>query len=489
MRIVQITCPNCGGQLNIDEEKKKDYCKYCGTPIFLDDEINHVEIDVTEEAGYKFEKGRIKAQEEKIQEERDARIRKEQEAKRLREEQKELQRLRVQEEIKAKQERNKKNRPKAIIIILIIVFAVFLLVVFLCCGGMSLFSKLFRTATDQVQTTGMYSNTSKISKKTVTSFVQLNTTFVDELKAKADAEVESYISANAIDTANVKENLVIDKYLGCCFGYDETNGNELFYVYQIQSTCEAIDNVNLRKFIDERPIFIYVGYKNILKDSDNNYDYDEFADFTEIKTPDFTAKSIYNVNLNSFCHNGFPYVSDLIDEIETNYSEIEYSSSKDKMIEEGHRETADITFFSDNTAHCGVWDFSGYVDESGMEYNECYYPYHHFAFTDPVCLDYRVGSEYNTLTFTYGPRTGYYYDTSEVYVRIIDKDTFDVILETDKIVVGQSNTIDVDITNHKNIRIQFVEDKNGIEYLMVKDVILSNKEKQEENDVSTNFEF
>ena len=489
MKIVQITCPNCGGQLNIDEEKKKDYCMYCGTPIYLDDEINHVEVDVTEEAGYKFEKGRIKAQEEKIREEREAQIRNEQEAKRLREEQQELRRRIAIEEAKARQERSKKKGPKIIIIILTVVFVVFLLIVFLCCGGMSLFSKLLGAASDQVQTTGTYTNTSPISKKTVTSFVQLNTTFVDELKAKADEEVDNYIFENKTNTSNLKETLLMDKYLGCCFGYDEENGNELFYIYQIKSTCEAIDNVNLRKFIDERPIYIYVGYKNILKDDDGTFDYDEAADFTEIITPDFAAKSIYTTNYNNFCHCGFTYVSDLIDEIEANYAEIEYSSSKEKMIEAGHRETADITFFCDYMAHCGTYDFDGYVDESGMEYDECYTPYYHSAFTDPICLDYHVGTEYNTMTFTYGQRPGNYYKSPDIYVRIIDKDTFDLILETDILGDAQSNTIDVDITDHKNIRIQFVEDRNGAEYLILKDVILSNKEIQEENDVSTNSEF
>ncbi len=474
MKILKITCPNCGGMLDIDEEKKKNYCKYCGTPIFLDDEIKHVQVDFAEEAGYKFEKGRIKAQEEKIQEEREARIRKEQEAQRQRE-QKRQKRL---AEDRLRQERYKNNGPKIAFIILSVFFAIIMLTVFLFCGGIGLFAKLMGSALGQGEYTNATTNMNEnqLSKDIVTSFKTIDSGFVDELKAKADEEVENYINVNTINLNKIKETIEVDKYLGCCFGYDETNGNEIFFIYQIKDSNEPIDDVNLRKFTSERPIFYYVGFKNLVRKKDGFYEYDENnIDYPSVNLPDFIGKNIYSTTNYSYAHNGFPYISDLIDEVEGKYANLEYSSSKEDIIKAGHAETRDITFYCDYIGHCTVTNMGGYVDESNTEYNECIMPFMHPIYADPVCMDYRVGTEYNTLTITYGPRPGYYYDDSNVYVRVIDKDTFDVILETDKIAVGQSNTLDVDLTNHKNIRIQFIQEGSRVHYLLAKDVILSNK--------------
>ena len=42
-------------------------CDYCGTTVLIDDEITRVEYTNAEEAGYKFEKGRLRAQAEQAQ--------------------------------------------------------------------------------------------------------------------------------------------------------------------------------------------------------------------------------------------------------------------------------------------------------------------------------------------------------------------------------------------------------------------------------------
>lgn len=64
MKLIPLKCPNCGAQLNVDANKESVYCEHCGTRIMIDDEINRLQIDNAEEAGYQFEKGRQRAQSE-----------------------------------------------------------------------------------------------------------------------------------------------------------------------------------------------------------------------------------------------------------------------------------------------------------------------------------------------------------------------------------------------------------------------------------------
>ena len=64
MKLIPLKCPNCGAQLNVDANKESVYCEHCGTRIMIDDEINRLQIDNAEEAGYRFEKGRQRAQSE-----------------------------------------------------------------------------------------------------------------------------------------------------------------------------------------------------------------------------------------------------------------------------------------------------------------------------------------------------------------------------------------------------------------------------------------
>ena len=64
MKLIETTCPNCGASLKVDMERGFCYCEYCGTKLILDDEAQHVRIDNAEQAGYEFEKGRQRAQQE-----------------------------------------------------------------------------------------------------------------------------------------------------------------------------------------------------------------------------------------------------------------------------------------------------------------------------------------------------------------------------------------------------------------------------------------
>lgn len=64
MKIIDTTCTKCGANLHIDAERKTAFCEYCGARLLIDDEVQHLQIDNAERAGYEFEKGRQRAQNE-----------------------------------------------------------------------------------------------------------------------------------------------------------------------------------------------------------------------------------------------------------------------------------------------------------------------------------------------------------------------------------------------------------------------------------------
>ena len=64
MRIVDTTCTKCGANLHIDTGCKSAFCEYCGAQLLIDDEVQHMQIDNAERAGYAFEKGRQRAKNE-----------------------------------------------------------------------------------------------------------------------------------------------------------------------------------------------------------------------------------------------------------------------------------------------------------------------------------------------------------------------------------------------------------------------------------------
>ena len=46
--------------MRVIPEANKAVCDYCGTTVLIDDEIKRIEYTNAEEAGYKFEKGRLR---------------------------------------------------------------------------------------------------------------------------------------------------------------------------------------------------------------------------------------------------------------------------------------------------------------------------------------------------------------------------------------------------------------------------------------------
>lgn len=64
MRLINMNCANCGAEMKLSTDGTRAYCEHCGSSVLVDDEKNHVVYDNAEDAGYQFEKGRIRAQQE-----------------------------------------------------------------------------------------------------------------------------------------------------------------------------------------------------------------------------------------------------------------------------------------------------------------------------------------------------------------------------------------------------------------------------------------
>ena len=67
LKLINLSCPNCGSQLQIDADNKQAKCDFCGNLLLIDDGIQHIQYDNAENAGYEFEKGRQRAQAEQRQ--------------------------------------------------------------------------------------------------------------------------------------------------------------------------------------------------------------------------------------------------------------------------------------------------------------------------------------------------------------------------------------------------------------------------------------
>lgn len=475
MKIIELNCPNCKGPLKIDYTNNKAYCEHCGTVVILDDEVQHFQYDNAEDAGYNFEKGRMKAQEEQRMAEMAARQQAEQQ--RLVQQRIEQQRILAQkQEIERSKQNQKKKTNKAAIIIPIVVGTLILLMV-ICCAGSCFISGVTKGVPNQTGSDLTGNDNTSLSlptKKLVSSASELDDGFVSQLKTKADNEVNNYVVNNGKDAEDYKDILESGEYLGYCFGVDENAGNEIYYLYRINNKTQSIDRVNLRTFEDERSIFYYVGYCNIEIQDDGTLTIDDsVADTPTERVPDFTSKATYNLVMYNFSHEGYPFITELFSDLENKYPGLECNPGKDKIINSVHLETVNIINYADNIPHCSSADAGGYVDGIGEEYNECMYAYAHNAWPDPVCMDYRIGSEYSKLSFKCTFRKGWYSQNSEVFVRVIDKDTFEVIGETDTIKGKNGITAEIDVTGHRNIRLQFVEAKPSAEQILIKDIMLS----------------
>ena len=64
MKLIDTTCPKCGANLRVDADMQSAFCEYCGAELLIDDEVQHLQIDNEESAGYAFEKGWQRAQQE-----------------------------------------------------------------------------------------------------------------------------------------------------------------------------------------------------------------------------------------------------------------------------------------------------------------------------------------------------------------------------------------------------------------------------------------
>lgn len=72
MKIVELKCKNCGANLKVADENDIINCPYCQASYKLDDETQHIKYEDMENSGYEFEKGRIKAQQEIINNDKNA---------------------------------------------------------------------------------------------------------------------------------------------------------------------------------------------------------------------------------------------------------------------------------------------------------------------------------------------------------------------------------------------------------------------------------
>ena len=64
MKLVEIKCKNCGNKLKIKPNQIDIDCEYCHAQYKFDDGVQHIKYDDMEQAGYEFEKGKIKARTE-----------------------------------------------------------------------------------------------------------------------------------------------------------------------------------------------------------------------------------------------------------------------------------------------------------------------------------------------------------------------------------------------------------------------------------------
>lgn len=50
MKVIDVKCPHCGGELRIGEDRRECFCEYCGSKLFIDDGIARQEVIIKDEA-------------------------------------------------------------------------------------------------------------------------------------------------------------------------------------------------------------------------------------------------------------------------------------------------------------------------------------------------------------------------------------------------------------------------------------------------------
>lgn len=44
MKLINMTCPNCGATLVVDADNKKATCEHCGATVLIDDEVKQINL-------------------------------------------------------------------------------------------------------------------------------------------------------------------------------------------------------------------------------------------------------------------------------------------------------------------------------------------------------------------------------------------------------------------------------------------------------------
>ncbi len=79
MKLISLECPYCNANIEVNAELTQGTCNYCGRSFLIENELKK-RREMSEQDGYDFEKGRMKAKKEEEQREKD-RIAKETERK------------------------------------------------------------------------------------------------------------------------------------------------------------------------------------------------------------------------------------------------------------------------------------------------------------------------------------------------------------------------------------------------------------------------
>lgn len=70
MKLITLECPYCNANIEVNAELTQGTCNYCGRSFLIENELKK-RREMSEQDGYDFEKGRIRAKKEEEQNEKD----------------------------------------------------------------------------------------------------------------------------------------------------------------------------------------------------------------------------------------------------------------------------------------------------------------------------------------------------------------------------------------------------------------------------------
>ncbi len=112
-----------------------------------------------------------------------------------------------------------------------------------------------------------------------------------------------------------------------------------------------------------------------------------------------------------------------------------------------------------------------FTDADGVQYDEYIEMLYYDTFWDGVYIDINATS-YNKLSFSF--TNGHQFSDSTIAkVQVYDRDTDELLYESDKVERRHTKTAEVDITGHSNIRLKFIDESNNYYNIVLKDIILS----------------